>query len=64
MENGEPIGASTDRFVTYMDEDAPRLGVSACRTSSRARRSYVAADAAMIGKLESNGLAYSRATAT
>jgi cysteinyl-tRNA synthetase len=56
-ENGEPIGALTARFISYMDEDAAALGVQKPDHEPRATE-YVPQMLAMIGALESNGLAY------
>jgi cysteinyl-tRNA synthetase len=56
-ENAEPIGALTARFIAYMDEDAASLGVQKPDHEPRATE-YIPQMLAMIGALESNGLAY------
>ena len=56
-ENGEPIGELTERFIGYMDEDAAALGVQKPDHEPRATE-YIPQMLAMIGELESNGLAY------
>jgi cysteinyl-tRNA synthetase len=56
-DNGEPIGALTARFIAYMDEDAAALGVQKPDHEPRATE-YVPQMLAMIGELESKGLAY------
>ena len=56
-ENGEPIGALTERFIRYMDEDAAALGVQKPDHEPRATE-YIPQMLALIGELESNGLAY------
>ncbi|MBS1189435.1 MAG: cysteine--tRNA ligase [Rhodocyclaceae bacterium] len=56
-ENGETIQALTDRFIAYMHEDADALGVQRPDFEPRATE-YVPQMLDMIGKLESNGLAY------
>ena len=56
-ENGEPIGALTERFIGYMDEDAAALGVQKPDHEPRAT-GYIPQMVALIGALESNGLAY------
>ncbi len=57
VENGETIGALTERFIRYMDEDAAALGVRKPDFEPRATQ-YVADMLAMIGKLEERGMAY------
>ncbi|MGA7593829.1 MAG: cysteine--tRNA ligase [Gallionella sp.] len=56
-ENGESIHALTARFIAAMHEDADALGVLRPDHEPRATR-YVPEMLDMIGKLESNGLAY------
>jgi cysteinyl-tRNA synthetase len=56
-ENGEPIGALTERFIGYMDEDAAALGVQKPDHEPRATE-YIPQMLTLIGELESNGLAY------
>ncbi|HTO50252.1 MAG TPA: cysteine--tRNA ligase [Burkholderiales bacterium] len=56
-ENGEAIGDLTGRFIRYMDEDAAALGVQKPDHEPRATE-YIPQMLAMIGELESNGLAY------
>jgi len=56
-ENGEPIGALTDRFIGYMNEDATALGVQPPDHEPRATQ-YIAPMLTMIGDLERKGLAY------
>ena len=56
-ENGEAIGDLTARFIRYMDEDAAALGVQKPDHEPRATE-YIPQMLAMIGELESNGLAY------
>jgi len=56
-ENGEPIGRLTERFIGYMDEDAAALGVQKPDHEPRAT-GYIPQMLALIGELESNGLAY------
>jgi cysteinyl-tRNA synthetase len=56
-ENGEPIGKLTERFIGYMDEDAAALGVQKPDHEPRAT-GYIPQMLALIGELESNGLAY------
>ena len=57
VENGESIGALTERFIRYMDEDAAALGVQKPDFEPRATQ-YVPQMLSMIGALERNGLAY------
>jgi cysteinyl-tRNA synthetase len=56
-ENGEPVGKLTERFIGYMDEDAAALGVQKPDHEPRATE-YIPQMLALIGELESNGLAY------
>ena len=60
VENGEPIGALTERFIRYMDEDAAALGVQKPDLEPRATQ-YVAQMLSLIGRLEQRGLAYQAA---
>ena len=57
VENGESIGALTDRFARFMDEDAVALGVQAPDVEPRATN-YVPKMLDLIGVLEARGLAY------
>ena len=57
VENGETIGELTERFIGHMNEDALALGVQRPDHEPRATR-YVDDMLGLIGKLESNGLAY------
>jgi cysteinyl-tRNA synthetase len=56
-ENGEPVGALTERFIRYMDEDAAALGVEKPDHEPRATQ-YVPQMLEMIGRLEQKKLAY------
>ncbi|HKY02536.1 MAG TPA: cysteine--tRNA ligase [Burkholderiales bacterium] len=56
-ENGESIGALTDRFIAAMNEDAGALGVQKPDHEPRATE-YVDAMLEMIGSLERKGFAY------
>jgi cysteinyl-tRNA synthetase len=56
-EAGEPIASLTARFIGYMNEDAAALGVQKPDHEPRAT-GYIPEMLAMIGALESNGLAY------
>jgi cysteinyl-tRNA synthetase len=56
-ENGEAIGALTQRFIDFMDEDAAALGVEKPDHEPRAT-AYVPQMLELIGRLEKNGLAY------
>jgi cysteinyl-tRNA synthetase len=56
-ENGEPIGALTERFMRYMDEDAQALGVQKPDLEPHATK-YVPQMLALIGQLVQRGLAY------
>ncbi|MBK8525422.1 MAG: cysteine--tRNA ligase [Betaproteobacteria bacterium] len=57
LENNETIGALTDRFIAFMNEDAAALGVEKPSFEPRAT-DYVPQMLDMIGTLEENGLAY------
>lgn len=57
QENGEPMGALTERFITAMDEDAAALGVEKPDHEPRATQ-YVQGMLDMIEVLRQNGLAY------
>lgn len=57
LENGESIQSLTDRFVVYMNEDAQALGVLTPDHQPRATQ-HVDAMLQMIGRLETNGIAY------
>jgi cysteinyl-tRNA synthetase len=56
-DNGEPIGALTERFTGYMREDAAALGVQPPDHEPRATE-YIGPMLAMIGQLEKKRLAY------
>jgi cysteinyl-tRNA synthetase len=56
-ENGESIGALTERFIAYMNEDADALGVQRPDHEPRATQ-YIGPMLDIIGKLEEMGLAY------
>jgi cysteinyl-tRNA synthetase len=56
-ENGEPVGALTERFIRYMDEDAAALGVEKPDHEPRATQ-YVPQMLDLIGRLEQKKLAY------
>jgi cysteinyl-tRNA synthetase len=60
IENGEPIGELTERFIRAMDEDAAALGVLKPDLEPRATQ-YVAQMLSLIGRLEQRGLAYKSA---
>ena len=60
LENNETIGALTDRFIGFMNEDAAALGVEKPSFEPRAT-DYVPQMLGLIGKLEENGLAYKAA---
>ncbi|RJG05906.1 cysteine--tRNA ligase [Noviherbaspirillum cavernae] len=60
VENGETISQLTTRFIQAMDEDAAALGVQKPDHEPRATQ-YVPQMLGMIGKLETNGLAYQAA---
>jgi cysteinyl-tRNA synthetase len=57
VENGETIGALTERFIGYMHEDERSLGIQPPDHEPRATQ-YVPQMLAMIGALEGRGLAY------
>ncbi|KAF3998888.1 cysteine--tRNA ligase [Glaciimonas immobilis] len=57
VENGETISQLTTRFIAAMDQDAKALGVQKPDHEPRATE-YVPQMLSLIGKLESNGLAY------
>ena len=57
LENGEPIGELTQRFIDYMDEDAAALGIQKPDHEPRATQ-YIGGMLKMIGQLEKKGLAY------
>jgi cysteinyl-tRNA synthetase len=57
VENGETIGQLTERFIGFMDEDAAALGVQKPDHEPRATQ-YVPQMLALIGALETRGLAY------
>jgi cysteinyl-tRNA synthetase len=57
VENGETIAQLTGRFIAAMDEDAAALGVQKPDHEPRAT-AYVPQMLGLIGKLETNGLAY------
>ncbi|MGN6388193.1 MAG: cysteine--tRNA ligase [Burkholderiaceae bacterium] len=57
VENGESIGALTDRFIKAMNEDAAALGVERPDAEPRAT-AYVPQMQRMIAQLQENGLAY------
>ena len=56
-EKGEPIAALTARFIRFMEEDAAALGVEPPDEEPRAT-AYVPEMVEMIGRLETNRLAY------
>jgi cysteinyl-tRNA synthetase len=57
MENGEPIGALTERFITAMNEDCDALSVVRPDFEPRATQ-YLPAIIAMVEKLIASGYAY------
>ncbi len=57
VENGETIGALTERNIRYMDQDIGALGVEKPDHEPRATQ-YVPQMLEMIGRLEAKGLAY------
>jgi len=61
VENKETIGALTERFIGFMHEDERALGIQPPDHEPRATQ-YVPQMLAMIGALESNGLAYRAAS--
>jgi cysteinyl-tRNA synthetase len=60
-ENGEEVGALTDRFIRFMDEDAAALGVQKPDHEPRATQ-YVPQMLELIERLERRGLAYPSAS--
>jgi len=56
-ENGEPVGALTERFIRAMDEDLAALGVERPDHEPRATQ-YVPQMLELIGRLEARRLAY------
>jgi len=60
IENGEPIGELTERFIRAMDNDAAALGMQKPDLEPRATH-YVAQMLSLIGRLEQRGLAYKSA---
>lgn len=61
-ENNETIQSLTDRYITFMKEDAARLGVREPDYEPRATQ-YVLAMQHLISALETNGYAYKAANA-
>ncbi|OGA15301.1 MAG: cysteine--tRNA ligase [Betaproteobacteria bacterium RIFCSPLOWO2_02_FULL_63_19] len=57
VENSETIGALTERFIRYMNEDAAALGVQKPDLEPRATH-YVPQMLSLIGRLQQQGLAY------
>lgn len=57
VENGETIGALTERFTRYMHEDVAALGIQAPDFEPRATQ-YVPQMLSLIDRLEERGLAY------
>jgi cysteinyl-tRNA synthetase len=57
LENREPVGELTARFIRYMDEDAAALGVEKPDHEPRATQ-YVPQMIELIGRLQARGLAY------
>jgi len=60
QENGEPMGALTERFIRAMDEDSAALGVEKPTAEPRATE-YVAGMLDMISVLKARGYAYQAA---
>ena len=60
QENQESIGELTQRFITYMDEDAQALGVEKPDVEPRATE-FIAPMLKLIGTLHDKGLAYQAA---
>jgi cysteinyl-tRNA synthetase len=56
-ENGEPIGALTERFIAYMNEDFAALGLLRPDSEPRATE-YIPQMLGLIDLLETKGLAY------
>ncbi len=61
LENGETIGALTQRFIDLMDEDATALGVQKPDLEPRATQ-HIEGMLAMIASLQGKGLAYQAAS--
>jgi cysteinyl-tRNA synthetase len=61
LENGETIGALTQRFIAYMDEDAAALGVQKPDQEPRATQ-HIPGMLNMIAALQGKGLAYQAAS--
>ena len=61
IENGESVGALTERFIRFMNEDAAALGVQRPDFEPRATE-YVADMLEMIKTLEERGIAYRAAS--
>jgi cysteinyl-tRNA synthetase len=61
LENGETIGELTQRFISYMDEDAAALGVQKPDHEPRATQ-YIGGMLDMIRALQGKGLAYQAAS--
>jgi cysteinyl-tRNA synthetase len=61
LENGETIGALTQRFIAFMDEDAIALGVQKPDLEPRATQ-HIAGMLNMIAALQGKGLAYQAAS--
>ena len=61
IENGESIGALTERFTRYMDEDAAALGMQKPDYEPRATQ-YIADMQDIIKALQAKGLAYQGAS--
>ena len=57
LENGEPIGELTQRFIDYLDEDAAALGIQKPDREPRATL-YIGGMLEMIRVLQQKGLAY------
>src|SRR5438477_11328010 len=60
-ENGEPVAALTERFITAMDEDSAALGVDKPDHEPRATQ-FVQPMDELIGRLEEKDLAYQSAS--
>jgi len=60
-ENGEPVSALTERFITAMDEDSAALGVEKPDHEPRATQ-FVQPMVELIGRLEEKDLAYQSAS--
>ena len=61
LENGESIGALTQRFIDYMDQDAAALGVQKPDQEPRATE-HIEGMLSMIASLQGRGLAYQAAS--